>query len=527
MRPARSIAIRVLMALACGIASAVLGSTVAAADDGPDLAAVDQYVRSEMDAQRIPGLALGIVQGDRIVHVQGFGQADRSGRQVTPETPFLIGSVTKSFTALAIMQLSEAGRVQLDAPVQRYLPWWRVTDADASTRVTVRHLLYQVSGLSKATGNAYATSGDTHDSALEDRVRALRDAELTEPVGATWQYSNANYWTLGMIVQAVSGQSYETYIQQHILDPLQMRKSYTSRTDAKQNGLPAGHRYWYGFPVASELPFDRGGLGSAGLSSSAQDMTRYLGLYLNQGRHGTTALVSPAGAAELQRAGVPTGLDGVSYAMGWDVGSVHGLQTISHDGSGFDSHANVVLIPDRGWGVVVMENGENSPDEFFGTRRMTSIANGIAGMLIGEEPPAVSSPSRSLWVVYGVVLGILVIQVVGMVRSVRTIRTWRTVPSRRPMGALRIALRVGLPLLVSWTWALLVLVGLPRVIRAPLPAVLMGLPDLGYPLVASAVLAFGWGLARFIWAIRTLRTPPSDPSGPLKDSSTDLIPATA
>ena len=321
MRPSRPIAIRVLVAVACGIASAVLGSTVAAADDGPDLAAIDRYVRSEMDAQRIPGLALGIVHGDRIVHVQGFGQADRSGRQVTPETPFLIGSVTKSFTALAIMQLSEAGRVQLDAPVQRYLPWWRVADPDASTRVTVRHLLYQVSGLSKATGNAYATSGDTHDSALEDRVRALRDAELTEPVGTTWQYSNANYWTLGMIVQAVSGQSYETYIQQHIFDPLQMGNSYTSGTEAVQNGLPTGHRYWYGFPVASELPFDRGGLGSAGLSSSAQDMTRYLGLYLNDGRVGATALVSPAGAAELQRAGVPTGLDGVSYAMGWDVGA--------------------------------------------------------------------------------------------------------------------------------------------------------------------------------------------------------------
>ena len=325
MKRSRLLAIRLLVAVACGIASAVLGSTSAAADDGPDLAAIDRYVRSEMDAQRIPGLALGIVHGDRIVHVQGFGQADRSGRSVTPQTPFLIGSVTKSFTALAIMQLSEAGRMQLDAPVQRYLPWWRVADPDASTRVTVRHLLYQVSGLSKATGNAYATSGDTHDSALEDRVRALRDAELTQPVGTTWQYSNANYWTLGMIVQAVSGQSYETYIQQHIFDPLQMRSSYTSRTEAEQHGLPTGHRYWYGFPVASELPFDRGGLGSGGLSSSAQDMTRYLSLYLNEGRHGATALVSPAGAAELQRAGVPTGLDGVSYAMGWDVGQIHGI----------------------------------------------------------------------------------------------------------------------------------------------------------------------------------------------------------
>jgi CubicO group peptidase (beta-lactamase class C family) len=521
MKPTRTITVRFLAAVACGIASAVLGSTSAAADDGPDLAAVDRYVRSEMDAQRIPGLALGIVHGDRIVHVQGYGRTERSGPNVTPQTPFLIGSVTKSFTALGVMQLSEAGRVDLDAPVQRYLPWWRVADPDASTRVTVRHLLYQVSGLSRATGNAYQTSGDTHDSALEDRVRALADAELTHPVGTTWEYSNANYWTLGMIVQAVSGQSYETYIQQHVFDPLQMRNSYTSKTAAVQHGLPTGHRYWYGFPVASDLPFDRGGLGSQGLSSSAQDMTRYLSLYLNQGRLGATALVSPAGAAELLRAGVSTGLDGVSYAMGWDVGQIHGTTTISHDGSGFDSHANVVLIPDRGWGVVVMENGENSPDEFFGSHRMTGIANGVAGMLIGQEPHATSS-SLSLWAVYGVVLGILLIQVAGMVRSVRTIRGWRTDPLRRPTGTLRIALRVGLPLVVSWIWVFIVVVGLPRVIRSPLSAMLMGLPDLGYPLVASAVLALGWGLARTVWAIRTLRTPPTPVYTPSTDAATQL-----
>jgi CubicO group peptidase (beta-lactamase class C family) len=414
--------------------------------------------------------------------------------------------VTKSFTALAIMQLTEAGRVQLDAPVQRYLPWWRVADPDASTQITVRHLLYQVSGLSKATGNAYATSSDTRDSTLEDRVRALRTAKLTQPVGTTWQYSNANYWTLGMIVQAVSGQSYETYIQQHIFDPLQMRNSYTSRAEAEQHGLPTQHRYWYGFPIAAELPFDRGGLGAGGLSSSALDMARYLGIYLNDGRSGATALVSPAGAAELQRPGVPTGVD-ASYAMGWVVSQLHGVQTVSHDGSDFGSHANVVLVPDREWGVVVMENAENSPDEFFGSHRMTLIANGVTDMLMGQQPPAPTSSSTTLWVVYGFVLGIIALQVGGIARSVKIIRVWRVVPLQRPKGALRIGVRVGLPLLVSWSWALIVLVGLPRIISAPLPAILAGLPDLGYPLLASAVLAFGWGLIRAIWAIQILRTP--------------------
>ena len=228
MKRTRLLTIRFLVAVACGIASAVLISGPAAADDDPDFAAIDRYVRSEMDAQRIPGLALGIVQGDRIVHVQGFGEADKSGRDVTPETPFLIGSVTKSFTALAIMQLSEAGQVQLDAPVQRYLPWWRVADPDASTQITVRHLLYQVSGLSRNWATRTRPAGTPTPPPWRIGFGHCTMPSSPHRWGTTWQYSNANYWTLGMVVQAVSGQSYETYVQQHIFAPLQMHNSYTS-----------------------------------------------------------------------------------------------------------------------------------------------------------------------------------------------------------------------------------------------------------------------------------------------------------
>ena len=96
---------------------------------------------------RIPGLALAIVRGDQIVYLKGYGRADASGRPVTPQTPFLIGSITKSFTALAVMQLVEAGTVDLDAPVQRYIPWFRVADPRASAQITVRHLLTMTSGL--------------------------------------------------------------------------------------------------------------------------------------------------------------------------------------------------------------------------------------------------------------------------------------------------------------------------------------------------------------------------------------------
>jgi CubicO group peptidase (beta-lactamase class C family) len=464
----------------------------------PDFAAIDRYVRNEMDAQRIPGLALGIVEGNRILHLKGFGKADESGRKVTPQTLFFNGSTTKSFTALAIMQLHEAGKVDLDAPVQRYLPWWRVADADASARVTVRHLLYQVSGLSKATGNKYATSGDSRDSALEDQVRGLRSAKLTEPVGTTWQYSNANYNTLGMIVQTVSGQRYETYVRQHILAPLEMSNSVMSETAAKSHGLVTGYRYWFGFPFSADLPFNRGNLPAGGLISSVEDMAHYLSAQVNGGRYGTKAIVSPAGMADLQRAGVPTGHEGTSYAMGWDVDETNGIPTLTHDGSQFNAHANLVLIPGAKRGIVLMENAENSPDEFFGSRRMSGIADGVTSMLMGKQAEPTST-SATLWIVFGVVFGILALQIAGITRSVRKFRRWRTVPKARPQGFMRTGLFFGPSLVLSLIWAFAVLIAMPQKVGAPLSAFLMGLPDLAYLLLGSVAVALGWGIGRVIW----------------------------
>ena len=119
----------------------------ASADPDPDLASIDAYIEKEMREVHIPGLALGIVHNDEVVHLRGFGEAGPGGRAVTPQTPFILASASKSFTALAIMQLVESGKVDLNAPVRRYLPDFRVADEAASARITVRHLLHHTSGL--------------------------------------------------------------------------------------------------------------------------------------------------------------------------------------------------------------------------------------------------------------------------------------------------------------------------------------------------------------------------------------------
>ena len=216
---------------------------------GPDFPAIDAYIQQQMKQYRIPGVSLAITQGDQIVHQRGFGVAGPSGRPMTPQTPMLIGSVSKSFTALAIMQLYEAGKLDLAAPVQRYIPWFSVLPPAGSVAdpaspltydpaaITIGHLLGHSSGISRQSGERMLADGDTTDTALERHVRALGQERLDRPVGSGFEYSNANYVTLGMVVQAVSGQSYESYIQQHIFDPLEMKNSYTSQAEALEHGM--------------------------------------------------------------------------------------------------------------------------------------------------------------------------------------------------------------------------------------------------------------------------------------------------
>ena len=150
-----------LVLLATFLVVSIPVPAIDAQSDSPDFAAIDAYVEGQVEALNLPGLALGIVHGDQIMHLQSFGIADPTGRVVTVRTPFLIASMTKSFTALAIMQLVEAGRLDLDAPAQQYLPWFRVADASASAQITVRYLLNQTSGLSTLTGNSFFYTQDT------------------------------------------------------------------------------------------------------------------------------------------------------------------------------------------------------------------------------------------------------------------------------------------------------------------------------------------------------------------------------
>src|SRR6266566_3931121 len=362
----------------------VLSVSAAARSNEPDIASIDAYVSAQVQANHIPGVALGLVHNDQIVHLRGFGEASQSGRAVTPQTPFILASVSKSFTALAIMQLVEAGKVKLDAPVQRYLPWFRVADPVASARITLRHLLYHTSGIPSS-----ACSTDQVTMTLEQFVRSLGTVVLDRPVGSRYEYCSANYDVLGLIVQTVSGQSYATYVQQHIFAPLQMHDSFASEQEARHDGLAQGYRWLFGVPV----PFDHYeafAVPAGFLVSSAEDMTHYLVAQMNGGRFGSATVLSPTGIATMHAPAVALteGVETGSYGMGWNNGTLAGIPAIWHDGAEPNVSTRLLIEPQTHWGAILLVNANNFIPLAGANSALTSLEAGVTRLLAGQAPQA-------------------------------------------------------------------------------------------------------------------------------------------
>ena len=209
--PRRLAALAVAAIFAANLAYGVVAPAAPAAAGPPaDLATVDAWFEGQVRDAGIPGAALVVVGDGRIVHERGFGTADATGRPVTAGTPFVIGSLSKSITALAVMQLVDAGEVDLDASIARYLPSFTLADPAAGARITVRDLLTHTSGIPTAAGIAPLSAPAT---SLGDQVEALRDVVPAAPAGERFIYSNANYLVLGRLVEVVSGQPFGAYLR--------------------------------------------------------------------------------------------------------------------------------------------------------------------------------------------------------------------------------------------------------------------------------------------------------------------------
>lgn len=325
---------------------------------GDELAArMDAYLAANFPRAGAPGLAVAVVDAGGVRYLRTFGDCPDA------DAPFVVGSLSKSFTAVAVMQLVEQGAVDLDAPASRYAPGYDVPD-----EVTVRSLLNQTSGF-----GAY------------DSLAEAADGELGETFGA-FSYANANYDLLGRVVEGASGEDYACYLDEHVLEPLGMASTTADPARAEALGMVPGHRDWFGLPVADGFRHAQGdgawgGPASGYVASSVRDMASYLRMYLNGGMGDGARVLSADSVRRMFLDRVPDPEGDTYYGMGWTSFSWDdGELVLSHDGQVENYTASMCLLPERGIGIVALSDAN---DNAGGNIRFFDLVGGVVSVAIG------------------------------------------------------------------------------------------------------------------------------------------------
>ena len=371
---------------------AVLLSLVVTSVSASTMPDIDRYVVARVADHLIPGLALVVIRDGQVVHQRGFGELDT-------QQPIIIGSLSKAIAATAVMTLVEDGRIQLDAPIQRYLSGL-VFDDPNMRAVTVRHLLNQTSGLP-----ADAPRAEARDATLAAHAQALQGVRLVATPGQHHVYSSPNYQLLGRIVEVVSGQSFGAYVQARIFDPLQMRSSSTT---GPENAV-VGHNVWWGVPGPSTYRWESGRLPTASIVASADDLARFVLSQLGEGPQ-----ILSAESREILHRGVGKS-ESFSYAMGWRAGTTAGVPSLWHGGALPSYRGAVVMLPQSRSGVIVLTNMST----MFGDHTR-EIASGVVALLEQRPLPAGARPLRHVYMAIAAAsILLLLLCVRGLVLAVR------------------------------------------------------------------------------------------------------------
>jgi D-alanyl-D-alanine carboxypeptidase len=325
------------------------------------IARIDEAVESEMERRRQPGLALGVTDQETTLTVRTYGFADLATRQpVTPDTLFEIGSVGKSFTAIAILQLVDEQRIELEAPVERYVPWLLIPQAEGNCPVTVSHLLSHTSGI-------VAGIDATPEAAFQ--VWTLREVPTLAVPGDRFHYSNLGYKVLGLVLEAVEGRSYSEIIRARILDPLGMSATEPAITNEIRARLAVGYEYLhddrlgYGGAELAPATWLETGAADGCIASTASDMCKFVRVLLRSGAGSGGRLLS-ANAFGRMTSVHARDEAGDGYGYGLSIRELDGRRLVGHSGSTVGYLAGMETDPEAGLGVIVLQNG-------LGARPMT------------------------------------------------------------------------------------------------------------------------------------------------------------
>ncbi len=465
-----------VLALVLGATLALgLGAASHAHANAPETS-IEDFIDSEMPASGVPGLAYAVVADGEITSAGARGVVRSGGEaKVTPDTPFVIGSISKSFTALAVMQLVEAGRVDLDAEVSRYLDGFSGNPPGA---VTIRQLLSHTSGFSTLQGNTSHTDTAGGTDELARQVDALADVTPASAPGERWEYSNTNFQILGRLIEVVSGKDYQTYVATNILQPVGMEHSFVADGEIHES-MATGHRPW--FFTKRPLPentTDRATAPQGGIIASASDLARYLQMMMN----GEDDVLSAEGKALMMR---PASVASPSYGFGWFIDS--GNRTVWHSGATPGVETLATMVPAEKKAVVVLVNGGSG----LGFGETAQLGNGITARAIGLDYDGEGS---RLWqkVLFISLVALPIVYVLSMIWA------WRHRAAIRAKSKSGVSglFSLWFPLLTTLVAAWVIFTLVPSMGGAPIGTIRLFAPDFGLALIATAVTGVLWAVFR-------------------------------
>lgn len=327
---------------------------------------VDQLAKDQIHAGRTPGLALGIVQNGRLVYARGFGFATVSNHaQITPDTEFYVGGLTKEFTAAAVLLLSQDGKLKLDDPVSKYVPEFKLA-AD----VTIAQLLTQTSGLPGYGAAPGLNADQTRTVKLADVFAAIDKLKPAAKPGSAYANNPINYLLAGVVVERASGVTLSDYLEQHIFIPLVMDHTFL----AGDSGISSSHASGYtrsgrGFALAQT--WDPAWLaGDAGLVSTINDLAKWdIEMPVLLRVDALRTILTPSGSE-----------GGTHYGMGWVIDRRGGKDFVWSNGEIPGYRATNSLLPTEHVGVIVLSNA----DSFHGS---TTIPEAVGARVLDMLVP--------------------------------------------------------------------------------------------------------------------------------------------
>jgi CubicO group peptidase (beta-lactamase class C family) len=353
-------------------------------------AAVDllsAWIESQMAYLGLPGLSIGIVHDQEVVWARGFGHASlERGQPATPDTLFRIASITKLFTATAIMQLRDAGKLRLDDPLAEHLPWFAIQSSHGDAPVvTIRHLLTHTAGLPREAGTPYWTDGEfPTPEDLRKHLPGLRAALAPE---TRWKYSNLGLALAGEVVAAVAGRPHAEHVTEQVLKPLGMARTWVQTPPPDHPDLATGYTRRLPAGGRSPAPFTDGrGIGAAAnMTTCVSDLARFAMLQFRDGPAGGAQVLEGSTLREMQRVHWLEPDWQAGWGLGFRITRERGKTYVGHGGSLRGYRTQLHLCPADRIGVIVMINADGATPATFVEKAFTWVA---AAILAAVPTPA-------------------------------------------------------------------------------------------------------------------------------------------